>query len=124
MKATGGCGTIFSGGIDSFNGVYSRELTESELDLNGHANIRNSEYYIFCTEDYLHGNNHCVNHLTIGGFLDFAETDMSIHSETVAPLRLNVISRFLAYTGLNLSGRIIADISRMYASGEKIYSAA
>lgn len=58
MKATGGCGTIFSGGIDSFNGVYSRELTESELDLNGHANIRNSEYYIFCTEDYLHGNNH------------------------------------------------------------------
>lgn len=114
-KLTGGECTIFSGGIDTINGF--------NCSCNGGgAEVPNVCFSILCKDESPFASTSSVNYFTLGGYFTFCEEDVAVHGQAKQPVRLHAISGFAPYTQLNLSGRILADVSNLDASGAKIYS--
>lgn len=112
----GGQYALYDGGMAALNGRYP-------APTKGEASEPNNMYHILIKEHPDREDLSYVGHFTLGSYLEFCETDVAVHAQTRLPQRLNVLTSFLPYTTLNLSGRVLADVSRMSASGLKIYSA-
>ena len=112
----GGAYTLYDGHIATLNGRYP-------ATTHGVSTTSNNGYKILIKEHPDRPEECYVGHLTLGGNLQFCETDVSIHGQTPLPTRVNVFTEFLPYTRLNLSGSLLADLSNMPVSGLKIYSA-
>lgn len=112
----GGAGTLYDGGVATLNGYYP-------APTEGLRTLENNQYSILIKDQPAREDISYVGHFTLGGNVQLSETDVAVHGQARVPARLNVHTNFLPYTCLNLSGRLLTDISRMPASGLKIYSA-
>lgn len=112
----GGAGTLYDGGIATLNGYYPAYGQ-------GQRTTDNNLYSILIKDQPARDDISYVGHFTLGGNVQLSETDIAVHGQARVPARLNVYTAFLPYTCLNLSGRLLTDVSLMPASGLKIYSA-
>lgn len=111
-----GSAIVYDGGIATLNGRYP-------APTKGDANIPNTLFHILVQDHPERVGLSYVGHFTLGANLQLSESDIAVHSSARVPSRLNVLTEFLPYTNLTLSGRLLVDTSVLPASGLKIYSA-